>query len=262
MSIGSSTHYPEEIRVPVGTRASFQNPTPSRIDSLDAPRVIVGSRSRSSSDPIKVRQVSVGTRSTSFDHLPADRVPVGDRAFDNRPQVDFALNLPSTPDHIPVYIPPETPIPFNSTYDLPPFQEPSSEEEPSVQDPILSTGTDFSDLLAPIAKIQKKMKLGTIAMAVAAVAFTVLGTALLFSGSALGLLPIFVAIPLCYIGYNGYQVSENIARIIKNPGQILSDQAIQIDSQKIKQSLKEKTLYFDWAINRGTDHLLNTAVQG
>ena len=135
-----------------------------------------------------------------------------------------------------------------------------SGEEGSDQKVTPPTKADFSDLLAPLGEIQKKMKLGSLIMVASAVALTVLGIAFIAVGSGfLGLLPLIAAAPLFYIGYNSFRVSENLARIINNPEQVLSsNQIIQIDSQKIKQSLNEKTFFFDWAIDKGTDYLLNS----
>lgn len=262
-----TTVYPTNYdfsRAPVGKRASFSEYSSPVSDHFDAERVIAGDRARSSSTPINLKRVSVGTRSTNFEK----HASVGDRAQVATDSY-FDIPLPPAPaDSFPVFIPDQnaddsflpTTTPFQTATqdtdanEFPP--ETLSGDEPSIQD----VKADFSDLLDPIAKVQKKMKLGSIAMAVIAVALVILGLALIVTGSAAGLLPFAAALPLLYSAFNGYRVSENLDRIIKNPDQIIStDQAIQMDSQKIKQSLKEKTFYFDWAIDKGTDYLLNSA---
>lgn len=101
------------------------------------------------------------------------------------------------------------------------------------------------------AKKMKPIKAVAIAAIVAAVALLILGIALVATGNLGGIAAMVLSLPLLFIGINGFQLSSNLERIIKNPHLVrnMGGFGNQTDPEKLRQVMKKGTFGVDCLIN-------------
>lgn len=100
-------------------------------------------------------------------------------------------------------------------------------------------------------KLIQSMGLISTAVLVASAVVGIFGIALTLSGgvgAVMGLPLILVNLPLGYLSFNAYKVSQNINDIIDNPA-IYRNLNQTFDKQKIKKKLEKETFFFNWIID-------------
>ncbi|HEV8052651.1 MAG TPA: hypothetical protein VGP47_09155 [Parachlamydiaceae bacterium] len=106
--------------------------------------------------------------------------------------------------------------------------------------------------------LQKVGLMSTAALATS-VALATLGICCLAIGGAAAFVSIpmfFVSLPLGYLAYNAYRISENLNQIIENPKkyQVSFGLVNAFDKHQVKIKLKENTFGFGWVIDAVMDH--------
>lgn len=95
-------------------------------------------------------------------------------------------------------------------------------------------------------------------MIIGAVALAALGIIMACTIGAAAIIPIVMSVALVYGIYNLERVKTNIDDIIINPAQCadidLASGSVRVNSDKIKNKLKENTIGFDWAVNLAIDN--------
>ena len=103
-----------------------------------------------------------------------------------------------------------------------------------------------------IKKNLQQVGLISTAASIASLAVGIFGLALTVSGglgAIIGLPLILVSLPLGYLAFNTYKLSENMKDIIDNPKEYQRFFGLvpTFDKQKIKKKLEEETFCFSWA---------------
>lgn len=93
-------------------------------------------------------------------------------------------------------------------------------------------------------------------MIIAAVALAAIGIVVACTAGAAAIIPLVMSCALVYGIYNLERVKTNIDHIIAEPLHVTDFDlpGITINLDKLKDKLKEKTFYFDWAIDFGVNH--------
>ena len=87
---------------------------------------------------------------------------------------------------------------------------------------------------------------------VASVVVGIAGFALASAGglaAVVGAPVILVSLPVGYLAYNIYRITDNLAEIIDNPKKYDNSLGMDLGHHKLKRQLKQGTIGFDWIVN-------------